>query len=448
MLSEELENMVCSFIQKEINIENSIALYQFIRSPKFSKLCKRYIDCSFLMVAESKNFLQLSYDAVLKILSSSQLNITSEIEVFRSADKWISYDFVDRIKYAKLLLSKVRLHLLPNEALDYVLNELSTFRQSIECIFIIRDILKDKQSYRKNNEFSHDNDTRICNQSMFDIVAYDKYDSSSFKAFQCNHFTEEFIKLKDLNQMNDHYHHFNVCFYKGHIYACIILAHESQMKFAKYCIKSNDWETLSEFNGLVLYRMSFCVFIDKLYLLGGYVFREAKDCSAFDTVNNDLKTLKSMNEARCSAACTVFKERIIISGGHGNEIEQLTSVEAYNHVADRWSSMPNMVEGRFRHVLFAAQNKLFAIGGMESASCEVYDSRSKVFVLLKSPKGVLSFDFKNAAGAFCYRNKILVYQSNSPTIAFYDIEKQEWCEETYKSGGFEKFSEYLFIPQF
>ena len=110
--------------------------------------------------------------------------------------------------------------------------------------------------------------------------------------------------------------------------------------------------------------------------------------------------------------------------------------------------MPNMVQGRFKHVLTAAQNKLFAIGGRESASCEVFDGRSKAFVLLKPAPRTLDFDFKNSAAAFSCSNKILVYQSNSQTIAFYDVEKKEWSEEKYKSEKFYKFSDFLFIPNF
>ena len=136
------------------------------------------------------------------------------------------------------------------------------------------------------------------------------------------------------------------------------------MQIAKYCLKSNKWKLLRRLKGLVLLEMSFCNFLDELFLVGGYVFSnnvsgESGVCLGFNTVNNDVRILSSMNEARCSAACAVFKEKAVISGGHGDDIEQLTTVEAYNHAADRWSPMPNMVQGRFKHVLTAAQRCLF-----------------------------------------------------------------------------------------
>ena len=183
--------------------------------------------------------------------------------------------------------------------------------------FFFQDVLRQRRCHRNNIERS--NDTRHCDRSMFDIVAYDKYDSSSLKVFQCDHSTKELTKLKDFNQMNDRYTHFNVSYYKGHIYACIILAHKLQMQIAKYCLKSNKWKLLRRLKGLVLLEMSFCNFLDELFLVGGYVFSnnvsgESGVCLGFNTVNHDVRILSSMNEARCSAACAVFKEKVVISG--------------------------------------------------------------------------------------------------------------------------------------
>ena len=49
-----------------------------------------YAERCFLMVAETKNFLELEFALVKKILQSSKLHITSELEVFYAANDWIS----------------------------------------------------------------------------------------------------------------------------------------------------------------------------------------------------------------------------------------------------------------------------------------------------------------------------------------------------------------------
>ena len=49
-------------------------------------------------MAETKNFLELDIESVKKVLLSSDLHITSEIEVFNAADAWIRYKLNERKK--------------------------------------------------------------------------------------------------------------------------------------------------------------------------------------------------------------------------------------------------------------------------------------------------------------------------------------------------------------
>lgn len=245
------------------------------------------------MVAESKHFLELDFSVVKEILSSSQLKITSEIEVFRSADKWIRYDFVSRNKHAKKLLLKVRLHLLSDRALDYVLHEPSAFRYNIECIYMIQNILRNKKSYR--SKFRSVLVTRLCNQRMLNVVAYDFSNLSSLKIFECDISNKEFKKLKDFNNLSNDYVSFKACFHKGSIYVCVCQHDVLTTLILKYCLKNNNsWGVVNFCDGLILLELSFCVLLDKIYLIGGHArsidFQgETYVCIEFNTVNNYLR---------------------------------------------------------------------------------------------------------------------------------------------------------------
>ena len=52
------------------------------------------------------------------MLSSSDLNIDSELQVFNAFHSWLCHDITERRKYAKELLSKVCLPLLSTSALE------------------------------------------------------------------------------------------------------------------------------------------------------------------------------------------------------------------------------------------------------------------------------------------------------------------------------------------
>ena len=80
----------------------------------------RFIERCFPIVAESKDFSELDFVSLVKITSSSELNIDSELQVFDTFYSWLYHDITERRKYAKELLSKVRLPLLSIPALEQI----------------------------------------------------------------------------------------------------------------------------------------------------------------------------------------------------------------------------------------------------------------------------------------------------------------------------------------
>ena len=75
-----------------------------------------------------------------------------------------------------------------------------------------------------------------------------------------------------------------------------------------------------------------------------------------------------------------FKKKIEVSGRLNNTtILTLNTVEAYDHVANKMTYMPNMIEKKFCHKSVAIKNKLFIVD----------DSVSNKFVLLKLPQNAL-----------------------------------------------------------
>ena len=92
MLSQDADKEVYSSIEDKISLHNVTALYQLSQVFKFSKLRKSiilFIERCFPIISESPKFLDLDYKYVAKILSSSYLNIDSELEVFNAIVYWL-----------------------------------------------------------------------------------------------------------------------------------------------------------------------------------------------------------------------------------------------------------------------------------------------------------------------------------------------------------------------
>ena len=134
----------------------------------------RYIQRCFSDVAKTENFTQIDFTAVKKLLSSPELNITSELEIMKAADTWISYNYDERSKFAKDLLLTVRLNLLPDETLRKILRKSYhknsfVFQRNKECIELASVILQDKKKFFDEGRFLN-NKTRYCCQNEFNIL--------------------------------------------------------------------------------------------------------------------------------------------------------------------------------------------------------------------------------------------------------------------------------------
>ena len=172
-------------------------------------------------------------------------------------------------------------------------------------------------------------------------------------------------------------------------------------------------------------------------------------CKKFDTNDNKLKEVATMNSARSNAACAVFVGKVVASGGYNGE-EYTNTVEAYDYVADMWSYMPNMIERRWNHSSVAIKNKLFVITsnyGDEYKTYEVFDSTFKRFVLFKPKLNSLKFRLYNIFQSVIIGNKIIMFGHRSSTALCYDVNKNEWTEKPFKATKYSSFSSCVLVPK-
>ena len=159
--------------------------------------------------------------------------------------------------------------------------------------------------------------------------------------------------------------------------------------------------------------------------------RYTASCVVFCTKMLEWKEIPEMSQPIRNSACSVFEGRIVVSGGF-NINDSLKIVEAYDHVGDTWSSMPNMIENRFGHKSVAVKNKLFIVGGINTVSFEVYDSNTEKFSLLKEPQLGIRKVLYEPMEALTVGRKIFVFKvfMYKTSVLIYDLDKNEWSEKT------------------
>ena len=175
------------------------------------------------------------------------------------------------------------------------------------------------------------------------------------------------------------------------------------------------------------FRFCACSFMGNAYILGGnYNWVTLNSCLKINPADCSWKEVAKMNISRSNASCTVFEGKIVVSGGDNNGL--LNTVEAYDHIANEWTNMLNMVEERCDHKSVAVKNKLFIVGG-NTTTCEVYDSGCGKFSLLKLVKETIYGFLRFPSEVLSIENKLFVFKRYEKNVLLYDVEKDDWSEQ-------------------
>ena len=388
------------------------------------------------MIVETNRFLKLDYSLVAKLLTSSYLDIHSEIEVFYAAINWLEHSN-ERSKFAKELLLTVRFPLLSDHVLKYILDNASSFTKSNECVKVLKHILLNKKKHLFENRPSSYYTSRYCNQINYDILITGGFrrewvDRSVKNRKQINDSNFRNIKILSLRKKKSWV--YKVVCLKGEVYAFGgTVLDDVEFVFRsveKYSTFNKTWTKVDDrcYN---LEGSCVCVFIDKIFFIGRSSHADGRIgayniCEQFDTNKRDKwNYVANLIYGIYDAACTVFEGRILVSGGHSDYADNnklMNTVQSYDVLADVWSLMPDLINGKSNHSMAVVGTKLFVIG----STCEVFDKTFRKFVALKSPKTF------NSNTAVSIGNKILIIRQGKSQIVCYDVDKDVWSEEIYQ----------------
>ena len=222
---------------------------------------------------------------------------------------------------------------------------------------------------------------------------------------------------------------------KNEFYIIPTCKYENSINVQKYNFITNTWKYTELVVNIDINYFKVCSFLNKINFIGGCNRRVeiSKSCFYLDTVTNETASIKQMNEARMGPACAVFEGRIVVSGGITLHYYASNTVEAYDHVYNTWSYMPNMVHERSGHALVAVSNNLYVIGGKTSV-CEVFDSFSRKFTVLKSLSSVKDIGDYNMKNAFSIASKIMIVRGGLAKLVVYDLETSELSEVPFNAA--------------
>ena len=454
ILNESVKREVVERMSDKVTVENVATYHQMATTfnmPSFSKATFRCIERFFASVAKTENFPHLSFACVSQILSSSKLNVTSEMEVLRAADRWLSFGAAQRRAFSTDLLVKIRFSLLSNRELDQFLNESLAFQRRETCSSLIDDVLKGK-TRNKVVEPRHCDDLdllvvggrNLCCISQSQPVQ--RIDGRNGSVKECADF-----KLLQYREF----------WASACVDGCVYVfggGDAQNVLVKKLPPGGQEWQDLPELD-LVAEFFGLCAFMGRIYLIGGWRTDDSGDdsedwnywsearCVSFDAKRHAWEEVGGLRESRTTAGVAVFRGKVVACGGFQDQslIENrrnLSSVEAYDSAADEWAFMPAMIQQRIDCKLAAIRNKLFVFGG-GPATCELFDHVCGQFVLLKLPP--VEVDLGRGACAVSVRgSRAVVFLDGCREKAVYDWEARHWSVESCDVTA-ATFSSYLVV---
>ena len=423
LLLPGLKTMVSDFLEDRVTTQNCVFNYYFADKYECVELkakCCEVINSDFSVVMETGDFLNLDVKQVLEWVSSDDVIVNAEEDVFSGIVMWVSHNKSEREKHFPELLHQVR---LPFVSHDFLLNELVNEELITEDLefcsnFVINAMksvlnptgreaswqprkcqethtdgificggkkalcyspLEDDWYKLVDTLFEHDNPCPVQHKSKAYI-----FDSKVHKVGESRvvEYYEDNGALGTTPQAEISLRSGTYTVLNGELYV-IFLSYDI-IEIYKHNTETNDWDKMKSFRSL---HRNPCVVNDQqfLYVISG---RRSNITVRFDSGQKKWKKLAAVNEERFNAFGAAMNDKIYIAGGQSSSAYRgLSSCEVYNPATNEWQLMPGLKVPRSSASMVCFAGQLYVLGGTTVTEGGVYTQSTRAL-------GVEMFDFE------------------------------------------------------
>ena len=439
LLVTNLKKIASRFIQQRMCELNCISTFYLAEKYDCEELLndsKSFIHANFASVADTKEFLSLEAKEVERWISSDEIVVETEADVFQIAQKWVEHNKSERKAVFEELLRHVRLVIVSRDyLLNVAINEL--VRYNAGCFTLVSDAFR-------QTTFSSDDDLLQSPRKGLDtraIVACEgeyafcyvpqKDEWKRLPTCSCSakkpsigipsthriRFRDQLFKFCSLGLAERYdpflngWSSFPFCFGIGWDKVTVIKGelfsiHETVARIKKdkintktvaikkFQVETCSWQKLH--SSSQCYRKDSCVIGSGnfLYLLGGrlpHTSQHAAKANRFDITEKKWEEIIEMQQARGGAFGVASQEKIFVAGGANEESTVLKTCEVYNTSTNEWQLIANLNVCRTHGSMVCLGGTLYVLGGFDQTkknpehSVECYDKQGKWIVKTTIP---------------------------------------------------------------
>ncbi|KAE9531955.1 hypothetical protein AGLY_010157 [Aphis glycines] len=379
-----VEQVCVEFLQKQLDPSNCLGIKEFANLHNFKKLlsnCEAFIKKQFLEIVKYDEFLSLSSEEVIKLISCNDINVPFEEKVYECVIKWVKHELNQRKHLLPNLMEHVRLPLVSKEYLlenvvdepllkndpkckDYVFKSLhfnliksvNSFSipktvwskpRQVQKIFLISSGSKSEKKYITNwydpatNQLQIVPEITYCNQSSILCVVKDEFVFLVCGETRCAGMTD--ISLQEV-----------------------------------FSLDTQKWKIVSnKYSKSERRKFSVGVLNNLIYTVGGVngsTYLKSIEC--YDPSLDKWSPVVEMAIKRCNVGVGVLNGIMYVVSGV-SKLGIHKCVEAYSPSDGVWTSIANMHLCRENPGVLALYGLLYVIGGNFSNSIEIYNPITK-----------------------------------------------------------------------
>ena len=324
---------------------------------------RKFIHANFASVAEMDEFLNLEAKEVEKWISSDEISVVVEADMFKIVLKWIEQDKSERKASFKQLFRHVRLAFLSRDfLLDVVTNEL--VEENSDCYKLISKAIK-------MSGFSSEDDSPQSPRQGLETRAIVAYGGKYTFCYLPE--KDKWRRLADgLSETNEFSQVIN--------YRDQLFAFSSDVEAERYDPVFDCWSTLDHLQLPSEDPAKVAVVRGEIYSIEINTSSKKSTIKRFDVERCSWQTVLSSHEGCRKHSCVVAAgNHLYVCGGRlEDDFEFLTKAERFDTVENKWQEIANMQQARAYACGVTTEGKIFVAGGRKDwesvlKTCEMYN---------------------------------------------------------------------------
>ncbi|XP_060850673.1 ring canal kelch homolog isoform X2 [Rhopalosiphum padi] len=443
---EFVKDASVEFLQKQLNPANCLGIRSLADLHNCMELLsssEAYIKKQFLEVVKYDEFLSLSSEEVIKLISCNCLVIPFEEKVFECVINWVKHELDCRYNSLPRLIEHVRLPLISLEYITKEVVEEPLLKNSPECKNYVNEALhfhKLKTQQVITIPQTIRSTPRVFGHKVILVLCF----SLTMKKYCLNWYDPVTKEWQIPIKINKRYSPCALALLKEHF--VIILGDECGSKSVEMLdLSSNSYCWVSMVDMLVSRESLGVGVVDNcLYAIGGSDdVNILKSAEVFDVNIQEWKMISSMSTMRSDMGVGVIDNLLYVVGGYDGSLA-LKSVECYDPSTDTWTTIPEMSVRRFGPGVGVLNDELYVIGGHNGKkyqkSIETYQPSTGVWSFIAD---MHSYRFN--PGVFTLNGLLYVLGGSHEftyldSLEIYNPKSNTWSIETLSKGAGEIFN--------